>query len=55
MQETQASAAQLVPIVDAPDGDAVQAGLNRLNALYRGQRSAVAASLLSREGSRFQR
>ena len=33
MQETQAYAALLVPIVDATYGDAVQAGLNRLNAL----------------------
>ena len=32
-QETQASAALLFPIVDATGGDAVQAGLNRLNAL----------------------
>ncbi len=47
--------AQFSPIVNETGGDAVQPGLNRLNALYCGRLSAVAASLLRSEGSRFQR
>ena len=53
--KNKAAGTQFSSIVNATGGDAVQAGLNRLNALYSGQRNAVAASLLSREGSRFQR
>ena len=43
---TKAAGAQLSPIVNEIGGDAVQAGLKRLNALWSGQRNAVAASLL---------
>ena len=54
-RRNKAAGAQFSSIVNERGEDAVQADLNRLNALYSGQRSAVAASLLSSEGSRFQR
>ena len=54
-RRNKAAGAQFSSIVNATGGDAVQADLNRLNALYSGQRSAFSASLLRSEASRFQR
>ena len=54
-RRNKAAGAQFSSIVNERGGDAVQADLNRLNALYSGQRSAFSASLLRSEASRFQR
>ncbi|AHF64000.1 hypothetical protein Syncc8109_1643 [Synechococcus sp. WH 8109] len=54
-RRNKAAGAKFSSIVNEAGGDAVQAGLKRLNALYSCQLSAVAASLLKSEGSRFQR
>ena len=51
--KNKAAGAQSSSIVNETGGDAVQAGLNRLNALYSGQRSAVATSLLRSEDDGF--
>ena len=50
-----AAGAQFSSIVNETGGDAVKPGLNRLNALYSGQRSAVAASVKRSEDEGFQR
>ena len=52
-RRNKAAGAQFSSIVNETGGGVVQAGLNRLNALYSGQLSAVAASLLKSERSRF--
>ena len=54
-RRNKAAGAKFSSIVNEKGGDAVQADLNRLNALYSGQRSAFFASLLRSEASRFQR